>query len=94
MPVVTRWRSAYNMMHSLVRREASLKLAVSHPEFPSYPGSKGNAPKRAHGWKVRKVIDSPVFWDITKGIKNFTQPPSYMSFLPDRLWCCFKFVLR
>ena len=49
------------MMHNLEENEASLKLAVTYPEFPGNPGSKVNAVERARGREMRKVVDNPVF---------------------------------
>ena len=94
MPVVTRWGSVNRMMHNLEENEASLKLAVTYPEFPGNPGSKVNAVERARGREMRKVVDNPVFWDVMKGIRKFTQPPSNVSCPASQLvmlfenWCC------
>ena len=79
MPVVTRWGSVNRMMHSLEENEASLRLAVSYPEFPGNPDSRVSAAERTRGREMRRVIDDPMFWDVVKGIRAFTQPPADVS---------------
>ena len=67
------------MMHSVVQNEASLKLAVTYPEFPGNLDSRVSAVERTRGRDIRKSIEDPMFWECVKGIKAFTQPPSDVS---------------
>ena len=82
MPVTTRWGTVNRMMHSMVQNEASLKLAVSYPEFPGNPASRVSAADRTRGRDIKKSIEDARYWQIVKGIKAFTQPPSDVSCNP------------
>ena len=62
------------MLHSLEANEASLKLAVSYPEFPGNPSSRVNAVERRKGKDIMGDVENAYFWEIVKGIKSFTQP--------------------
>lgn len=76
MPVVTRWGSVNRMMHSLEANEASLKLAVSYPEFPGNPSSRVNAAEKTRGHDSKELIEDARFWAVVGGISSFTKPPS------------------
>ena len=76
LPVVTRWGSVNRMMYSMVQNEAALKLVVSYPEFPGNPASRVSAVERTRGRDIKQTIEDPMYWEVVKGIKAFTQPPS------------------
>ena len=82
------------MMHSLEANEASLKLAVSYPEFPGNPSSTVNAAERTRGKEIKADIENQDFWEIVKGIRSFTQPIADVGHLalkvlaPFNLMCC------
>ena len=63
-------------MHSVAQNEAALKLVISYPEFPGNLASRVSAAERARGRDIKMSIEDPMFWEIVKGVKAFTQPGS------------------
>ena len=64
------------MLHSLLENEASLKLAVSYPEFPGNRSSRVSAAEKTRSQGMKEVIEDPMFWEMVRDIKRFTQPAS------------------
>lgn len=94
MPVVTRWGSVNRMCYSMAQNEACLKLAVSYPEFPGNSEARVSAAERKRGQEMRQIVDDPMFWDVIKGIRAFTQPASdvscpasHFAMVSVTLWC-------